>query len=49
MVTVMAIVTVTLLVRVTRNSEILSHGHLSFLVNPGDLADLVDPMVRDNP
>ena len=32
------------LVRVTRNSEVLILGP-SFLVNPGDLADLVDPVV----
>ena len=36
------------LAKVTRNSEILILGP-SFLVNPGDLADLVDLMVRDNP
>ena len=36
------------LVKVMRNSDILILGP-SFLVNPGDLADLVDPMVRDNP
>ena len=41
-------VTVTVLVKVTKNSEILTLGP-SFLANPGDLADLVDLMVRDNP
>ena len=41
-------VTVTVLVRVRRNSEVLILGP-SFLENPGELTDLVDPMVRDNP
>ena len=49
MVTVMTIVIVTVLVRVTKNSEILTHGHLSILVNPGDLADLIDLVVSNNP
>ena len=48
MVTVKTLVTVTVLVKVTRNSEILILG-LSFLLRPGDLADLVDLVVRDNP
>ena len=49
MVTVMKIVTVTVLVRVTKNKETLTHSHRSFLVNPGDLADLVDLVVSNNP
>ena len=49
MVTVMTIVTVTVLVRVMTNSETLTHGHLSLLVSPRDLADLVDLVVSNNP
>ena len=36
------------LVKVMRNSEILILSPC-FLVDPGDLADFMDPMVRDNP
>ena len=49
MVIVLVIVIVTVLVIVMRNSESLILGHLDFLVNHADLADLVDLVVSNKP
>ena len=43
----MATVIVTVLVTVTKSSESLTLSHPDLLENPGDLADLVDPVVSN--